>query len=174
MPLKLVRHLRRSPCWYIRGTVRGIRVFESSGTDDRQAADALRIKRESDLLDRSIFGPGATVTFLEAAVSYLEAGGERRMVQPLVDHFKTAQLAKINQDAVDTAAKTLFPTAGPATRKRHVYGPITAILRHAGKKGWIIAPRLEHPKVPEPVTRWSTPERLVKLLPHCSPVWSCS
>lgn len=169
MPLKLVRYPKRSDHWYIRGTVRGQAVFESTGTNVKEAADALRIKRESGLLDRSVFGPGATVTFLEAAVSYLEAGGEKRMVGPLVDHFKTTQLARVDQAAVDDAAKALFPNAGPATRKRHVHGPISAILNHAAGKGWVVAPKLKHPKVPEPVTRWSTPERLAKLLPHCAP-----
>lgn len=168
MPLKLTRR-KGSDHWYIRGTVRGQAVFETTGTDDTKAAEAIRIKRESQLLDRSIFGPGATVTFLEAAVSYLEAGGEKRMVAPLVDHFKSTPLAKVDQDAVDTAARVLFSSAGPATRKRHVYGPVTAILNHAARKGWIVAPKLKGPKVDEPKTRWSTPERLAKLLPHCAP-----
>lgn len=167
MPLRLVRFPRRSPHWYIRGSVRGQPVFETTKTDDRQAADALRIKREAELLQRSVFGPGATVTFLEAAVSYLEAGGEKRFVQMLVDHFKSTPLCQIGQSQVDDAAKRLLPKAGPATRKRHVYGPLCAILNHSAKKGWINPPRIEHPEIPPPVTRWSTPERLEKLLPHC-------
>ncbi|MEY4967285.1 MAG: int1, partial [Pseudomonadota bacterium] len=80
MPLKLKRYSTRGPNWYLRGTVRGISVFETTGTNDRKSADTLRIKREADLLERSISGPGATVTFGEAVVSYLNAGGEARFL----------------------------------------------------------------------------------------------
>lgn len=169
MPLKLVRFKNRSPHYYLRGAVRGQAVFETTKTSDRDAAEAIRIKREAELLERSIFGPGATVSFLEAAVSYLDDGGESRFIQPLVDHFKTTPLCRIRQDEVDEAAKKILPTAGPATRKRHVYGPICAVLNYAAGKGWVNPPRLEHPKVPPSTTRWSTPERLERLLPHCAP-----
>lgn len=167
MPLTLTKR-KGFPNWYVRGSVRSQVVFETTGTSDAKAADAIRIKRENELLDCSIFGPGATVTFLTAAVSYLDDGGEKRFVGKLVDHFTSTPLSKITQAAVDDAAKALLPKAGPATRKRHVYGPVCAVLNHAARKGWITAPRLKHPSVPEPVTRWSTPERLEKLLPHCS------
>ncbi len=38
MPLRLVRR-GRSPHWYVRGSVRGIRVFETAGTDDKKVAE---------------------------------------------------------------------------------------------------------------------------------------
>lgn len=169
MPLRLVRFPKRSPHWYIRGSVRGQAVFETTRTHDKDAAEALRIKREAQLLQRSVFGPGATVTFLEAAVSYLDDGGEARFIQPLVDHFGTTPLCQIRQDETDAAAKRLLPNAGPATRKRHVYGPLCAVLNHAARKGWVNPPRIQHPTIPVPSTKWSTPERLEKLLPHCGP-----
>lgn len=167
MPLRLVRYPKRSPHWYVRGSVRGQAVFETTGTHDAKAADAIRIKREAELLDRSVFGPGATVTFLEAAVSYLDDGGEARFIQKLVDQLGSTPLCRIGQSQVDDTARKLLPKAGPATRKRHVYVPLCAVLNHSAKKGWINPPRLDHPSVPEPQTRWSTPERLEKLLPHC-------
>lgn len=78
-------------------------------------------------------------------------------------------LTKIGQEATDKAAHVLYPNAKPATRKRQLYTPLGAVLHHAEQKGWIKAPRLRHPRVPPPQTKWSTPERLEKLLPHCSP-----
>lgn len=169
MPLRLVRYPKRSPHWYIRGTVRGQAVFETSGTDSREAADGIRIKLESKLLDRSVFGPGAAVTFLEAAVSYLENGGEGRFVAKLVDQLGPTLLSEIGQDEADRAAKALYPNAGPATRKRQAYVPLCAVLNHAAKRKWCAVPKIEHPKVKIPQTRWSSPERLEKLLPHCAP-----
>ncbi len=167
MPLRLVRYEERSPHWYIRGTVRGQAVFETTGTSDKTAADALRIKREGQLLDRSVFGAGADVTFLEAAVSYLEAGGEGRFVGKLVDELGSRRLSELGQDQADNVARKLYPKAGPATRKRHAYIPLCAILNHAAKRKWCAVPAIEHPKVAIPETKWSSPERLEKLLPHC-------
>src|ERR1051325_5934440 len=79
MSLKIVRRAG-SPNWFIRGTCRGQAVFETTGADDRAAAEALRIQREAELLKQSVFGKKATVTFAEAAASYLAAGGSPRFL----------------------------------------------------------------------------------------------
>src|SRR6476660_7608509 len=75
MPLELYRRPGVKNI-YLRGTVRGIRVFETTGTHDKKVADAIRIKREAALLNESVFGKKATVSFAEGALSYLAAGGE--------------------------------------------------------------------------------------------------
>lgn len=178
MSLKLVRR-DKSPNYYLRGTVRNISVFETTGTHDRKAAEAIRIRREGELLDRSIFGPEATVTFAEAAVSYIEEGGETRFLgrydeetgewTHLIGYFGNVIVGKIKQAEVDAAATQLYPDAQGATRKRQVYVPVSAVLRHAARKGWCAVPSFRHPKVKQPVTKWSTPERLTRLLPHCTP-----
>src|ERR1700684_4094645 len=104
MALKL--HPKRgSPNWYIRGTVRGITVDESSGVADRSIAETIRARREWECLQASIFGRKATATFLEAVVGYMEAGGERRFLAPLIKHFSTMPLGQIDQIAIDRAAK---------------------------------------------------------------------
>ena len=46
--------------------------------DKRNQHEAIRIKREARLLNDSIHGTKASVTFAEAAVSYLTSGGSRR------------------------------------------------------------------------------------------------
>lgn len=165
---------------YIRGRVRGSsRIFETTGTDDPQIAEAIRIKRENDLLNRSVFGAGATVTFRAAALSYLEAGGEARFLGTwdatankgtlLLGRLHDTPVANIGQVEADDAARAICPKAGPATRKRHVYVPLCAVLNHAAKKKWCPRPAISHPRVKMAETRWSTPERLDKLLPHCRP-----
>src|SRR5580704_1530212 len=108
MPLKLYRK-RGSPNWYIRGTVRGITVDESSKVASKPDAETIRARREWECLQSSIFGRKATRTFLEAAVAYMEAGGERRFLAPLIKHFGTTPLANIDQTAIDRAAKLLYP-----------------------------------------------------------------
>jgi integrase len=178
MPLKLKRYLVRGPNWYLRGTVRGISIFETTGTHDRQSADAIRIKRESEILSRSIFGAGATVTFAEAAASYLEQGGEARFLgredpktgkwSGLIGHFMLKPLSEIGQAEADDAAAKLYPGAKAATRKRQAYAPLIAVLHHAAGKGWIRVPVIKQPKVKQSETRYSSLDRLNRLLPHCS------
>ncbi len=163
MALKLKKR-GRSPYFYVRGTVRGQIVFESTGTADREAADALRIKRESQLLDRSVFGAKAAVTFIEAAVSYMENGGERRHIGRLIEHFGTTLLAQIDQSAIDGAARMLQPDGGPATRIRQVYTPTAAVLHHAARRKWCDWVRIERPKESAPRIRWLEPEEAARLI----------
>jgi hypothetical protein len=93
MPLKLVRR-PRSPYWYIRGSVRGISVEESTGLSDRAAAEDVLALRAAEIVKRSIHGDSATRTFAEAALSYMEAGGERKHLAPLIKHFGAKVLAR--------------------------------------------------------------------------------
>jgi hypothetical protein len=77
MALKL---LLRNGIYYVRGTVRGTSVYETTGTSDENAAEEIRIKREAQLLEDSIHGRKATVSFAEAASSYLDSGGSPRFL----------------------------------------------------------------------------------------------
>ncbi len=174
MPLKLKRHPKRSNHWYIRGTVRGQAVFETTGTQDRAAAEAMRIKREAELLNRSVFGKAATLTFLEAAVAYVADGGEDRFLGELdeetgkwsllIGRFAKTPIAAIGQDEIAEAARELYPKAAAATRKRQVFVPMSAVLKHAGRDF-----RVKHPKVRRREMKFSSPEQLNKLLGACSP-----
>lgn len=168
MPLRLTRR-HNSPNWYIRGTVRGIAIDESTRTDRREAAEALRIRREAELLDRSIHGRRATATFLEAAVSYMEAGGETRYLGPLIDHFGALRLAALDQMAIDVAAQALYPAAAPATRNRQVYTPISAVLRHAAERGLCEHRAIRRPRTGKERVRWLTPAEAERLIECCAP-----
>lgn len=163
MALKLVKR-QHSPFWYIRGTVRGSIVFESTKTADRAVADDVRIKREGALLQRSVHGAKAVASFIEAAVSYMEVGGERRFIGPLIEHFGKTPLAQIDQTAIDRCVRLLYPDAAPSTVNRHVHTPCAAVMHHAAKRGlcdWI---RIERPKQPEGRVRWLEPEEAERLI----------
>src|SRR3954453_7286880 len=123
MPLKCIRR-PKSPNWIMRGTIRGIRVEESTGTGDRKRAEEVRASREAELFKQSVYGRRATKTFAEAALSYQEiggrhgTGGERRFLAQIIRHFATTPLAQIDLDALDRGAAKLFPHAAPSTRNR--------------------------------------------------------
>ena len=153
MPLELKRR-PKSPYWIIRGTLRGIRVEESTGPGDRRAAEEILIKREAEILEQSIHGRRATATFAAAALSYLEQGGSKRFTVPVIKHFGTLPLARIDQDALDQGAKKLYPDASPSTRNRQFYAIASAILHHAAKRGWCPPPIIERPSMPPGRIRW--------------------
>jgi integrase len=141
MPLGLVRR-PKSPYWIMRGTVRGIRVEESTGLTDKRQAEIVRAKRESEIIEQSIHGRRTTATFAQAVVSYLETGGSRRFLDRVLEHFGATPLARINQDAIDRGARLLYPQASGATRDRQFYTPVSAVMRHAAKRDWC-APLLD-------------------------------
>jgi integrase len=168
MSLKLVKR-PGSPYWYLRGTVRGSSVFESTGVTQQSAAEAIRARRENELIDASIFGRKAVATFLEAAVSYMEAGGERRFMAPLIRHFGSSPLVRVDQAAIDRAAKILYPTAAPATLNREVYTPVSAVLNYAAGRGLCDHRQIKRPAQPKSRIRWLTPGEADRLIAACSP-----
>src|SRR5262245_60342402 len=167
MSLKIVRR-PKSPNWIIRGTVRGIRVEESTGTSERGIAEEIRAKREAELLTQSVYGRRATATFAEAALSYLENGGSRRFLEPVIKHFGTTALAQIDQDALDRGARKLFPLAAAATRNRQFYTPASAVLHHAARRGWCGLPVIERPDTAPERVRWLTIEEADNLIEAAS------
>jgi integrase len=153
MPLKLTRR-HGSPYWYIRGSIRGVSVDESTGLSDREAAEDVRVLREAEIIQRSIHGDSATRTFAEAALSYMESGGERTHLAPLLLHFGKMKLSRIGQAEIDEAAKKLKPRAAPATLNRHIYTPMAAVLHHAARKKWCDKPVIGRPREPKGRVRW--------------------
>ena len=168
MSLKLTRR-HGSPNWYLRGTIRGVSVDESTGVADREAAETIRSKREWEIIQASIHGRKATATFLEAAVDYIEGGGKRRYLKPLIHYFGTKPLAKIDQAAIDCAADTLKPDAKNSTRNRQIYTPISAVLKWAAKRGLCEWCQVERPSQPRGRVRWVTPGEADRLIHACSP-----
>jgi integrase len=164
--LKLTRR-HGSAHWYVRGTVAGRRLDESTGLTDRALAEAYRAKREWELSHASVYGQRGQTSFAEACALYLEHARNARFVGPLLDHFQTIALASIDQSAADRAAKALYPTAKPATLSRQLYTPLTAIMRHAAASGLCDPIRFRKPKLPPGKIRWLTEEESERLIDAC-------
>jgi integrase len=174
VPLTLTRR-KGSPYWYIRGTVRGKPVFESTGTDRRDAAETIRIRRETEILDRSVYGDRAMATFVEAVSVYFDAGGSRRFLgtrdkqtgqwSGLLGYFGETKLASIGQTDLDAAARKLYPNATPATRNRQVYTPFIAVWSKAAVRGLCDHRQWERPKNRDTHrSRWATVEEVERLV----------
>jgi integrase len=167
MSLKLKRRPGR-PHWYVHGTIRGVTVRESTGVADQKVAETIRAQREWEIIQRSVFGPEATATFVGAAVSYLEAGGERTYLKPIIARIGSVPLAKIDQALIERTARALYPNAAPATLNRQAFTPIAAVLNHAAKRGWCAHRVVERPEQPKGRVRWLTFEEAERLLDACA------
>jgi integrase len=172
MPIKVVRH-PDSPNLYLRGSVRGHRVYETTGTADPAAAEALRIRKEKELLDRSIYGERVTRSFAAAALAYMEAPGatlrEGRFIFPLVDALGQMTLEQITQERLDEYVARRFKGRAPSTILRNVITPVTTVLNFAARRKWCDAPSFDRPKQPAGRKRWATYEEAGRLINAASP-----
>lgn len=154
MALKLVT---RNGVHYIRGTVRGQSVYETTGTDNKKAAEAIRAKREAQLLEDSVHGRAATVSFAEAASSYLDSGGSPRFLgkcaegkwDGLIGHFGKRMLNTITQSDLDQAANALYPNTQYNTRNRQCHAPFISVWNHAVRNRWADKREWMRPRKPK-------------------------
>lgn len=156
MGLKL---LKRGKTYYLRGTVAGERVYESTRTSDRGLAEAIRIKKEGRLEEQNARGLKAVATFDEAMESYKQTGAPMRFVldvrrtdkkaSGLAIYFQGKKLADIKQADLDKAARDLYPGASRETLIRQVYTPFVAIWNHAARKEMCDTRLWERPRKPK-------------------------
>jgi integrase len=137
----------KSPNYEIRGTYLGVHVERSARTADKKLA--VRVKKQIEReIEAGIFTPKGGMTFLEAAVAYMKAGGERTFLGPIIEYdgayaIRDKIAETIVQQDLNHIANALYPDNTAASRNRAVYTPIIAVLHHAGierrfkrPKGW--------------------------------------
>lgn len=129
-----LKKIAASKNWYVRGTVAGVQLFESTGTADKSLAEQYRVKREREVYEEAALGKVRPATFADAVSAYLEHGKQGRFLTPLLDHFKETPLSEIGQAEIDAAANAIYPRAKASTLNRQVYGPTIAVLRHAVRR----------------------------------------
>jgi Phage integrase family len=150
-----------SPNYYLRGTIRGISIDESTGIaiGNRKAAEEFQTKRAAELLEESIHGKRVTATFAQAALSCLENGGRQsHRLADIIKHFGTMKLSMIGQAELDAGAKAVFPGMQPSSRRTHFYIPVSSILSHAHKMKWCDKIEFDWPPENDGVVRWLTKE----------------
>lgn len=182
MSLKL--HQRYGEEWYVTGTQFGQRIRRSTGTADRAQAEVFLAKLQKDAFEHRAFGPQATVTFLEAARSYLKAGKGGKNPTFLArllykdfrqevpkDHTELAlmKLRAIDQDCLDKLRDEFFPNLKGSSLDRCLYTPINAVLTHAATRKWCAVPKFDRPKHGGGRTRWLTVEDAERLVLECRP-----
>lgn len=135
-----------SGIWYIRGTVRGRRVRESTGTCDAQTADAIRVKREAELLAESVHGRKVVATFAECVEHYLtmrDGGGNRRFLAPLVTAFGHVKARDINTLFLQQYVERTIPNHANTSKNVMVINPTVTVLRCAARAGLCDVPVID-------------------------------
>lgn len=184
MAVKLLPPRPGNANYRIRGKVRGRYINEATGTTDRGRAEAIRIKRERELLDESIFGTRVSRTFEQAARDYVAKEnprgtlrdamiGRRRQdgsLSPcLVGDFGDRLIATIDQAAVDAVARLRFAGVKPSTLQRDFLTPLITVLRFAARRRWCDVPMLERPSFDDRRKRWATYDEADRLLASAAP-----
>lgn len=166
----MLKTVRRGKIWYIRGTVAGCRIYESTGLSDKRAAEIKRARREAEIVERSASGTAATLTFATGAAAYMDAGGEARYLGPILLHFGPRQrIVDIDNAAVNACASALYPNAAPATINRQVITPISAVVHFAAMDAPSLQRRFRRRPEPQGRIRWLTPEEFERLLAPAEP-----
>lgn len=168
--LRLKKYPNRSPYWYLRGTVAGKLLFESTGTVDRELAEQFRRKRETEIYKYIALGEQPPCTFADAVSVYVNKGGERKYLTKMLDHFTEMPLRDIGQVEINEAVAALYPKAKASTVNRSLISPFISVARAAIKAelpGAVLRP-IERRKETKPVVSPATDAHLEQLLPHCS------
>lgn len=188
MPLTVKRRPDTGTLW-ITGTVRpagaksGIRVRVRAGTDDPKAAAQEAAILEAKILNNAWHGQRrGTRTFAEAAEAYIRDRPRRThtmmLIRRLVLHAGPhTELGQITQEWADKARRALLkPDAAPATVRRGIVVPLTAILTFAAKRGWCDRPAFDAPPAPRGRVAFLMPDQARRLLnaadARLRPLWT--
>lgn len=129
MPLKL---FKRGKIWHYRGTVAGRLLRGSTKTASKETAQRIAADKEQRTW-KGHLDPQSVLTFAQAAMLYRQAGKSDRFLRKIEDYWKDTPMREITPGAIRTAAITLYPNAGPATRNRQTIVPTQAIINHAAE-----------------------------------------
>lgn len=140
---------KRSPFWYVRGTVKGLKILESTGIPHANRARPTKIaedyrdKRAREIESAAVYGRSHSATFLDAAVSYLEGGGSPRFLgefdeetqawSGLIGKVGGKELKALDQSYLNAVASELYPNCTAATINRQFWTPFIAVWNHASK-----------------------------------------
>jgi integrase len=152
MPLKLYR---RGKIWHYRGTVAGRLLRGSTKTASKETAQRIASNTEQQAWDGHL-NPQGAITFAQAAMLYRQAERSDRFLRKIEDYWRDTPIQNITAGAIRSAAITLYPHAGPATRNRQAIVPTQAVINHAASHDLCQHIRVERfeakKKVKEPAT----------------------
>lgn len=168
MPLRIYRP-EKGGNWHYRGTLDGARLRGSCRTKDKAKASRKATQIEEDFWKCRFDGPGAALTFAQAAIMYRSAEKSTRFLDKIEDHWKNTPLKSITAGAIKQSAIVLYPNVSNATRNRHVIVPTQAIINHAAAMELCTPIRVPRFKVETKVKTPATWEWVQAFMANSSP-----
>ncbi len=159
----MLRKFKRGEIYYIRGTVQGKYVYESTRCRGRQDAEDYLVRRQTEI---SKDCSDQRLTFPEAASLYMKAGKDPRFLAPLIRHFKDSYCNNIVQSDIINAIQILYPRASNATKNRQVFTPVSAVINNAAISNKCNRVKFEKLTVEEAERPHATPEYLSKFMDY--------
>ncbi|WP_182356519.1 tyrosine-type recombinase/integrase [Komagataeibacter europaeus] len=175
MPIKVVS-VPKSKNLYLRGTVSGQSIFESTGTSDKRTAEEIRRKREAELWEETVYGKRAVITFAEALASFIADRPQSRATisyyQRILPHLGKKRLHEIDQSVLES----LYPLvlrdgndASPATKKRAIRTPIQAVLEFGAIRKWCDRPAFSSIAIRNAPKKFMRPDEVTRLVQASAP-----
>lgn len=151
----------KSPYWYARGTVNGVRFERSTGETSKPEAR----KKIAEILQEAQKAQAAPqvsdwreTPFATATKAYLNNGRDSRFLDKIIEHFLDIPLGEIDNAAMSRAADVIYPGRAPATIRRQLYVPVSAIINFMKDE------KLRAPKGGGQRTLFMRPEEVEKLI----------
>jgi integrase len=171
--LHTVQH--KNGVWYIKGTVRGVAVDESTGLRDFEAADAIRVKREKELLDEAVHGKVAVTTFAEAYVNYIKSrpdggGSMAKHFPKLLEDLGDKRCSELTNKFVRDYAIARCPDLKGCSRNAIVIEPVRAVLRRAAFDELCAMPAIETFPNDRSKVKGAPPKVVEEFISRCSDV----
>ena len=183
MPLKVVTRPGTRILW-LSGSVRGQRIRESAGTDNRALADEKRAAREASAFRAAIHGDRVSRPFAEAVLAYLKrprSDDTRHRIGRVLAGLnrlgrRNVGCEQVDQNLLDRLCDVMLrPKAADSTRLREVISPVKSVLRHAAIRGWCSLPVFETVRQGRRRKEWLTPAEAEAIVsespPHLKPLF---
>jgi len=107
MPLKLYK---RGKVWWISGTHLKQSIRRSTGSAEKEVAEAILAKTIAEITSDHVYGPKATKTYGQAVTSYLRAGGDERFSGVNRDAPPSGLFAHFHSAKLRTSSRTIWTT----------------------------------------------------------------
>lgn len=125
--LTLVKRAK-SPYWIARGTINGIRIERSTSETSKPEARKVAERIEEEARTTTKIIGWREMSFASAMTAYVDNGRDARFLDRMLEHFLEKPLGAIDNTAMSRAANSLYPGRSPATIRRQLYVPMTAII----------------------------------------------
>jgi Phage integrase family len=131
MPLRIYK---RGKIYHYAGTVAGRRLRGTCKTADKAIAQRIAAEKEARQWRGHLDGPGAVLTFAQAACLYRSIDKPARFLNRIEDYWRDTPVRDINGGRIRSSCPELYPFASGATWNRAVIAPTQAIINHAAEQ----------------------------------------